>query len=68
MPSGDSGRDYARDRIVKREIISSTAFNRLVRKLVKRQPEVAASIHATLQQLAADAFQAQLKTHKLAGK
>jgi hypothetical protein len=51
MPSSDSGRDYARDRIVKREIIPSTAFNRLARRLAKRQPGVAASIHATLQQL-----------------
>jgi mRNA-degrading endonuclease YafQ of YafQ-DinJ toxin-antitoxin module len=67
MSSGHSGRDYARDQIVKRELIPSTAFNRLVKRLTKRQPGVAASIHATLQ-LAADAFHAQLKTHKLAGK
>jgi hypothetical protein len=46
---------------VKREITASMAFNRQVRRLAKRQPVVAASIHATLLQLAADAFQAQLK-------
>jgi hypothetical protein len=46
---------------VKREIIASMAFNRRVRRLAKRQPVVAAGIHATLLQLAADAFQAQLK-------
>jgi mRNA-degrading endonuclease YafQ of YafQ-DinJ toxin-antitoxin module len=53
---------------VKRILLPSTAFNRLVKKLTKRQPQVATSIHATLELLAADAFQPQLKTHKLSGQ
>jgi mRNA-degrading endonuclease YafQ of YafQ-DinJ toxin-antitoxin module len=44
------------------------AFNRLEKKLTKQEPQVATSLHSTLELLSDDAFQPSLKTHKLLGK
>ena len=50
-----------------RLLLRSTAFTRAATRLLKRSPDMAATLHATLRQLADDAFHPQLKTHKLKG-
>lgn len=50
-----------------RALIRSPAFLRDTKRLVKKQPQVAHSLRATLELLANDAFDAKLKTHKLKG-
>lgn len=52
---------------MRRTILQSSAFLRAARRVAKRQPEAAASIHSTITALANDAFQPVLKTHKLKG-
>ena len=52
---------------VTRELLRTTAFLRALRRFVKRRPQAAAQVEATLQILAEDAFDPQLKTHKLSG-
>jgi addiction module RelE/StbE family toxin len=52
---------------MRRVLLRSTAFVRAARRLLKRQPETAEGLQATLELLAADAFHPQLKTHKLKG-
>jgi mRNA-degrading endonuclease YafQ of YafQ-DinJ toxin-antitoxin module len=53
---------------VRRVLLQSAAFVRAARRLVKKNPEVAAALRATLEALAEDAFQPALKTHKLKGE
>ena len=53
---------------MKRHILRSTAFVRDARRIVKRHPEMAESIRATVAELAEEAFQPSLKTHKLKGE
>ncbi len=53
---------------MRRVLLQSAPFVRQARRIVKRNPEAAASIRAALQALAADAHQASLKTHKLKGE
>jgi addiction module RelE/StbE family toxin len=53
---------------VKRLLLRSSAFVRAAQRVVKRNPQLAEDIHCALEQLAADAFHPQLRTHKLKGK
>jgi len=53
---------------MKRLLLQSTAFIRAARRLVKKNPEVTASVREVLESLAEDAFDAGLKTHKLKGE
>ena len=50
-----------------RVLLRSTAFARAAIRLLKRSPDMTATLHAALRQLADDAFHPQLKTHKLKG-
>jgi mRNA-degrading endonuclease YafQ of YafQ-DinJ toxin-antitoxin module len=52
---------------VSRVLLRSDAFVRAAQKYVKKNPQSASDIHSALKMLAADAFQAQLKSHKLKG-
>jgi len=52
---------------VNRLLLRSNAFVRTAKKHVKKNRPAAADIQAALILLAADAFHAQLKTHKLKG-
>jgi mRNA interferase YafQ len=53
---------------MKRLLLQSAAFIRAARRLVKKNPEVAASLQGVLASVAEDAFQTSLKTHKLKGE
>lgn len=53
---------------MRRELLQSSAFLRAARRLVKRNPELAADLQATLVRLMEDAFDPILKTHKLKGE
>jgi mRNA-degrading endonuclease YafQ of YafQ-DinJ toxin-antitoxin module len=53
---------------MRRTLLQSTAFVRAARRLLKKHPEVAPIVHATLEALAEDAFQPSLRTHKLKGE
>ncbi|MBN1396382.1 MAG: type II toxin-antitoxin system YafQ family toxin [Pirellulales bacterium] len=50
-----------------RTLLQSNAFVRAAKKYVKKNPSAAADIKTALTLLSADAFYAQLKTHKLKG-
>lgn len=52
---------------MRRTLVRSPAFGRDLRRWLKRHPETAASIEATLEQLSADAAHPSLRTHKLRG-
>jgi mRNA-degrading endonuclease YafQ of YafQ-DinJ toxin-antitoxin module len=52
---------------VNRELIRSTAFIRTARRYLKKHPQVAEDLEATLLLLSEDAFHPRLKTHKLKG-
>jgi mRNA interferase YafQ len=52
---------------VNRELLQATAFIRALRRFLKRRPQLAAEVEATLQMLSQDAFDSRLKTHKLSG-
>jgi addiction module RelE/StbE family toxin len=52
---------------VKRVLLRSAAFVRAARRIVKRDSRVAGDLRQTLELLADDAFQQQLRTHKLKG-
>jgi addiction module RelE/StbE family toxin len=52
---------------VHRELIRSTAFLRKLRRLLKKQPDLIGNIETALLLLEADAFDPQLRTHKLTG-
>lgn len=53
---------------MRRLLLRSTSFVRAAKRWVKKRPELAEVLCSTLQDLSADAFQPQLKTHKLKGK
>ena len=52
---------------MKRLLLRSNAFVRSAKRLVKKRPEVAEDLRATLELLSEDAFHSTLKTHKLKG-
>lgn len=52
---------------MRRTLLRSPAFGRDLRTWLKRHPNTAASIEATLEQLSADAAHPSLRTHKLRG-
>jgi len=52
---------------VRRKLLKSASFIRAVKRLVKRNPQAAANLQATLELLAENAFHSTLKTHKLKG-
>lgn len=51
-----------------RALLQTKAFVRAARKLLKKNPELAPALEATLEALNQDAFQPALKTHKLKGE
>jgi addiction module RelE/StbE family toxin len=53
---------------VKRPLLKSSAFVRAAKRAVKKSPQLAEDLRSTLEQLAADAFHPQLRTHKLRGE
>lgn len=53
---------------MRRILLRSSAFVRAVRRAVPKDPRVGRDIQEALEQLAADAFHPQLRTHKLKGK
>ena len=53
---------------MKRQLLPSKAFVRSARRFVQKHPLLGPELQLTLELLAADAFHAQLKTHKLKGK
>jgi mRNA-degrading endonuclease YafQ of YafQ-DinJ toxin-antitoxin module len=53
---------------VRRELLRTTAFIRAVRRHLKKHPHARSDVEATLERLAADAFETGLKTHKLSGE
>lgn len=67
MPISYSGRTDERDSVVKRILLRSSAFVRAAKRLVKKRPNVAEDLQATLELLSEDAFHPTLKTHKLKG-
>ena len=50
-----------------RPLLRSPAFGRELRRWLKRHPDTAATIEATLEQLSTDAAHPSLRTHKLLG-
>lgn len=68
MHTGKSRGIGARNRVVKRPLLRSSAFIRASKRFVKRHPEAAAEISSALKLLAEDAFHPALKTHKLKGE
>jgi mRNA interferase YafQ len=48
-------------------LLRSNAFIRNAKKIIKKQPELAANIQATLELLGLDPFEPSLRTHKLKG-
>ena len=53
---------------MKRQLLPSKAFVRSARRFVQKHPLLGPELQLTLELLAADAFHAQLRTHKLKGK
>jgi len=53
---------------MKRTLLRSSAFVRAARRTVKKHPQLAGEIRVTLELLAEDAFDPQLRTHRLKGK
>ena len=51
-----------------RRLIPTSAFERALARLLKRQPTIEPAVTATLARLAADASDPRLKTHKLKGR
>jgi len=50
-----------------RLLIKSSAFVRTAKRVLKKNPNLAVDIQATLELLAEDAFHPSLRTHKLKG-
>ena len=50
-----------------RTLLQSTSFIRAAKRVVKKNPDIASDIQATLELLSEDAFHPRLKTHKLKG-
>ena len=53
---------------MRRRLLRSSAFVRVAKRRVRKDPRVAEDIRAALELLAEDAFHPQLRTHKLKGK
>lgn len=53
---------------MRRLLLQSAAFVRAARRLIKKNPQAAPSLQATLEALAEDALHPSLKTHKLKGE
>jgi mRNA-degrading endonuclease YafQ of YafQ-DinJ toxin-antitoxin module len=53
---------------LKRLLLPSKAFVRSARRFAQRHPKLGLELQLRLELLAADAFNPQLKTHKLKGK
>jgi len=53
---------------MRRLLLQSAAFVRAARRLVKKNPQAAPTLHAALEAMADDVFQPALKTHKLKGE
>ena len=51
-----------------RQVVWSAAFARVLRRLLRRNPNLRARLERTLVQLGNDAFHASLSTHKLKGE
>ena len=51
-----------------RKLIWSNTFIRLMKKILRKRPELRQDIEDTLKLLVRDAFAPQLRTHKLKGK
>lgn len=52
---------------MKRELVRTNGFIRAAKRYVKKNPQIADNVEATLSALELDAFNPQLKTHKLKG-
>jgi mRNA-degrading endonuclease YafQ of YafQ-DinJ toxin-antitoxin module len=52
---------------VKRDLVFLPAFERAVRRVLKKDPSLAEAVGSTLKRLEEDAFHPQLRTHKLKG-
>ncbi len=53
---------------MKRLLIQSSSFIRSAKRIVKKRPDIAEDIRASLKLLSEDAAHPKLKTHKLKGK
>jgi addiction module RelE/StbE family toxin len=53
---------------VTRDLIRTTAFVRAVKRYIKKHPTAQAALEQALYLLSEDAFNPQLKTHKLSGE
>lgn len=53
---------------MKRPLLRSSAFVRAAQKLVKKHPQSAMELQATLELVEVDAFHPRLRTHKLKGQ
>ena len=53
---------------MERELVRTTAFVRAAKRYLKKNLQAAEDLQKTLELLAADAFDASLKTHKLKGE
>jgi addiction module RelE/StbE family toxin len=52
---------------VNRPLLRSAAFVRAAKRLLRKRPEIAEDLRATLELLSTNAFHPKLKTHKLRG-
>ncbi|MBN1866865.1 type II toxin-antitoxin system YafQ family toxin [Candidatus Sumerlaeota bacterium] len=52
---------------MRRALLRSPSFVRAAKRLVKKQPQVLATIRETLMLVESDAFDPRLRTHKLKG-
>ena len=68
MRTQDPGGSSERHPVVNRVLLSSPAFIRAAKRILKRDPSLAGPIQAVLELLAEDASHPQLRTHKLKGK
>lgn len=53
---------------MRRLLLPSNAFVRAARRFARKHPSLASGLQLTLELLSEDAFNPQLKTHKLKGK
>ena len=67
MSASNRRRAHARTPFVNRLLIRSTPFVRAAKRLLKRSPDAAADLLATLALLSVDPLHQKLKTHKLKG-
>ncbi len=68
MPAQNSGGYSERYPFVKRLLLSSSAFTRAAKRILKRDPSLVTTILTVLELLEEDAYHPQLRTHKLKGK